>query len=541
MSRRFSDLENEAFVDELIKQLTQTYGAAREEIMAKLGRAGLAQLEENRRTSALLRQIREIVDQLDAAAGKFATDGIERAYRAGQNIAGEVLDELGVTERPDWDARIHTDAVNVIARQMAADALEKNGTVYSNVARALRTTKQNVIAEQQINEQIAQGILQGETRRQTSRRISQQLIDELGEGKLVTAGSRQFRPEDYAELLARTRTREAVTNGIINSAGQVGIDLFQVSVHDNPCPACLPYQGRVFSRSGTHGEFPPLTTQPPFHPRCKHVLVPVTENHLKRRGQYDALVALSKDPQINVAGAADYNEALTGEAPTPARGSGPNVSKVMSYPKKSRIEPVAKRTLAAIDNVHSDGKLPVTDLDGDTPLTRGNGEFEVLRGGKINIRVNPLGETKHMTLAHEIGHFLDYSGTEPAGAFASAKNPAFAPLMKALSDTRAVKRLEKMAYGAGVIKISGPSGPILASVDQNYVEYLLSPHEQFARAYAQYIATRSGDQVMLGELAKRRGGRRPGVLWYPFQWSDNDFAPVAEAMDALFKEMGWIS
>lgn len=542
MSRRFEDIENEEFVDELIKGLTEVYSSARTDIMAQLSKAGLAQLDENRRASSLLRQVRAVVDRLDAAAGDFAANGIARGYKAGQNIAGEVLSELGVDEQPDWDARIHTDAVDVIAKQMAIDALEKNGTITANVSRALRSTKQSTLAERQINEQIAAGLIQGETRKLTSKRIAQKLIEELGEGKLMTAGARQFKPEEYAELLARTRTREAVTEGILISAGQVGIDLFQVSVHDNPCARCLPYQGRIFSRSGTHPDFPPMgETKPPFHPRCKHVMVPVLEEVLRSRGQYDSLVALSKDPQLNVAGSRDYAEALGLPPPAPIAGKGPRVSAALKYPKRSSIEPVAKRTLQAIDSVHSDGKLPAIALDGDTDLGRTNGMFTAWRNGQVeSIQVHPNGETKHLTLAHEIGHFLDFSGVEPTAQWSSSTNPAFKPLMDAIAKTKAITRLAKMEAGPDVIKVTRKGVRVPVAVSKPFVRYLLEPHEQFARAYAQYVATRSGDEVMLGELAKRRGKRTENVVWYPFQWSDNDFEPVVKAMDALFQELGWI-
>ena len=302
---RPSDIENEALVEELTKSLVTVYGGAKDDLMKLLAKSSLSEFKEAR-VKSLLKQVRGIVEKLDVASAQYAANSIPKAYKAGQKIAGTSLLDIGVKSVPDWSARIHTAAVDVIAQQMALDALEKNGTVYNNIARALQRTKQTVLTEEQINRQIAQGVIQGETRRITSKRISDQLVQELGEGKLLTAGSKQFAPEDYAELLARTRTREAVTNGIINSAQQVGIDLFQVSVHDNPCPVCQAFQGRVYSISGENEHFPKLERKPPFHPRCKHVMVPVTEKHLKRLGQFDAAKKLSNDPNAEIVDNASY-------------------------------------------------------------------------------------------------------------------------------------------------------------------------------------------------------------------------------------------
>lgn len=304
MPGRLQDIENEPFVEELVKSLVDVYGTAKQEIMTLLAKSSLTGFQQAR-LNALLKQVRTVVEKLDVAAAQFGATGIPKAYRAGQNIAAQALRDIDVKDTPRWDARIHTSAVDVIAQQMAIDALEKNGTIYSNVARALQKTKQQALTETQINQQIAAGIIQGETRVQTSRKIADAITEQLGEGKLIMAGKRLFTPEEYAELLARTRTREAVTEGIINSSAQVGMDLFQVSVHDNPCPVCRQYQGRIFSLSGENENFPKLATKPPFHPRCKHVVVPVTENHLKRKGLFDAARALN-DPSVEIPDHAAY-------------------------------------------------------------------------------------------------------------------------------------------------------------------------------------------------------------------------------------------
>ncbi len=69
-----------------------------------------------------------------------------------------------------------------------------------------------------------------------------------------------------------------------------------------------------------------------------------------------------------------------------------------------------------------------------------------------------------------------------------------------------------------------------------YLDYLLSPEELFARAYAQYIASRSEDPEMLEELDRRREEHEGG---YPQQWPDAEFAPIAGAFDAMFGGLGW--
>jgi hypothetical protein len=58
--------------------------------------------------------------------------------------------------------------------------------------------------------------------------------------------------------------------------------------------------------------------------------------------------------------------------------------------------------------------------------------------------------------------------------------------------------------------------------------------EFFARSYAQYIATRSGDTLLLGHL-NRWLARQTWIL----QWDHGDFAPIGETLDSLFAVLGW--
>lgn len=69
-------------------------------------------------------------------------------------------------------------------------------------------------------------------------------------------------------------------------------DLYKISSHGTTCALCAPYEGRVYSKSGTDPVFPPLAaafgkidpagaddlanTWLNIHPNCLHVLMPWT-------------------------------------------------------------------------------------------------------------------------------------------------------------------------------------------------------------------------------------------------------------------------
>lgn len=107
-------------------------------------------------------------------------------------------------------------------------------------------------------------------------------ISDIAGGRLLRVGGRNYDPRAYAQLVARTTTREARTQGFLARAADEGIDLVTVSEHaggDND-PVCVPYQGVTFSISGRTPGYPKLEDEPPFHPNCRHVLTPAENNSL---------------------------------------------------------------------------------------------------------------------------------------------------------------------------------------------------------------------------------------------------------------------
>lgn len=70
-----------------------------------------------------------------------------------------------------------------------------------------------------------------------------------------------------------------------------------------------------------------------------------------------------------------------------------------------------------------------------------------------------------------------------------------------------------------------------------HASYLLKKKEVFSRSYAQWIAIRSGNNSQLRRELRRMQAQTRHV---PIQWSDSDFAPISEAMENVFRELGWL-
>jgi hypothetical protein len=84
----------------------------------------------------------------------------------------------------------------------------------------------------------------------------------------------------YAELVARTRTREAQVQARHERLGELGIDLVSIvgRISNSFCTAFL---GQVFSLSGTSAKYPAYASLPgggpPFHPNCSKSTRPYVE------------------------------------------------------------------------------------------------------------------------------------------------------------------------------------------------------------------------------------------------------------------------
>jgi hypothetical protein len=124
------------------------------------------------------------------------------------------------------------------------------------------------------------------------------------------------------------------------------------------------------------------------------------------------------------------------------------------------------------------------------------------------------------TFAHEFGHFLDHSGIGTVADSFATTTGADRALMDgwrtALEDSAAVRRLRGMPR-------------------TGRTSYLLDERELWARSYAQWISTRSGNQTMIREIASRNAGSIPS------QWEAADFEPIADAMDRLFDQLGLLA
>jgi hypothetical protein len=197
------------------------------------------------------------------------------------------------------------------------------------------------------------------------------------------------------------------------------------------------------------------------------------------------------------------------------------LSAVIRLPDES-VGPPADQlpaVITAVDAVHvipdTAPALPVA-LDAQLLVP---GRYRVAADGTGTLTLHPACARPGITLLHEIGHYLDHA-VFGDGARWGSTGERFNAWRNGVASSGAVERLRAF--------VVSPPVPELARA----YSYLLLQEELWARSYAQWVAVRSGHDTLLDEL-----GSSLSALSYPEQWGFEDFAPIADEIDAFFEEM----
>lgn len=221
----------------------------------------------------------------------------------------------------------------------------------------------------------------------------------------------------------------------------------------------------------------------------------------------------------------------------------------MSIPKSIR-EPVMQ-ALIEIEKLHTVPEDIVPVLVKSTVARGAHGSYSY-RGGPMNEHptsiaikpaaksLNPANAHPALTFAHEFGHYLDsqaelgVEGKHQGGpgrsraTYRSNKTPEMDNFFAVVENSPSYK---------GMVELG--ANPTSSERTQGYPKrsrLYQSKTETFARAYAQWVATKSGNTVLRADLDGIRD--RADDLTASSQWSDEEFAPISAALDEIFRSKG---
>lgn len=230
-------------------------------------RKGVSEFSRQR-ARALLKQSTEILERLDNQAAQWIAQNVPKSYLRGIRVAELGFGEIGVAGRSAVQPLIHQEAIQVLVNDLQADLVETTVRLERGFRKLVTRTQLEAIKDRAITKSVAKGIVKGSARRKVSREIRENILSEFLE-KGITINGRTYDAGKYAELVARTKTREAQSAGTVNRVIDSGHDLVMVTAHGAK-DGCGPFEGKVFSVSGTSDVYPALSSLPnggpPFHP-----------------------------------------------------------------------------------------------------------------------------------------------------------------------------------------------------------------------------------------------------------------------------------
>jgi Phage minor capsid protein 2 len=139
-----------------------------------------------------------------------------------------------------------------------------------------------------VNQTVGKVLAGVQTPREALREVAGKLA-EKGIPALIDKAGKQWSTEAYMNMVMRSMSNRIANDMQDARMAEYGVDLIEVSSHMGARPKCAPYQGRIFSLSGTSDKYPSFSTtsygQPDglFGINCRHVKYPFIPGITKQR------------------------------------------------------------------------------------------------------------------------------------------------------------------------------------------------------------------------------------------------------------------
>jgi len=304
--------------DRLVRELVRLYGDAHQRTLERLA-AALRQGRSPVFYRAWLRELQQILAELRTGTHRWALGeagqpgAVDAAWRAGAESSVASFAAAGRQLDTATFAVVNRDAVTVTARNLTEGldaALQVTGTRvqgWLGAAQLLATAGTGgrvPLIGRRVQDELRRAGLEATARKLTEgltvRDMRRVLLDDLVQRGITVVqdqAGRNWSLPAYSEMVARTTTREAYTQGTIQVVERAGHDLVRASTHWPTCPMCAPRQGRVYSLSGRTPGWPALAAvgPTPWHPNCGHSLAPFVPD-LTDSADLERLQELSNRP-----------------------------------------------------------------------------------------------------------------------------------------------------------------------------------------------------------------------------------------------------
>lgn len=276
-----------------LKKLIEIYLRAETAIINEIGRLRSSGLADYSAVAALER-VQAILRQMENDSWEWAPKAIEKMFYVrvpeARRIEGETPEKhlRGYLNASTLTGEQHA-IVDQLVSSLMGEITDATITAYATVQSALIGRVEPDVYRRIGLEQVALQQAQGRGTYKVLPEFVQALRRE-GITAFVDKAGRNWSLHTYCAMVSRTTSRQAEVLAVLTADPEQ--DLYRISSHGTTCAICAPYEGRVYSKSGTNPDYPPLAAafgkQDPagpdilantwlnIHPGCLHSILPYT-------------------------------------------------------------------------------------------------------------------------------------------------------------------------------------------------------------------------------------------------------------------------
>ena len=286
---------NRAPNEKELEKLISIYLKAETAIINEIGRLRSQGMVDYHAVAALER-VQAILRKMENDAWEYVPKMIEKQFYV---RVPEARKALKIPETVEKHAAGYANATGLTGEQMdIVQRLTQNlmGEITDAAMTAMSTIQSAILGRIEPDVYRRVGLEQVAAMQATGRGVKAvvpgfvEALRREGVTAFVDKAGRNWSLHTYCSMVTRTTSRQAEIAAVLSA--DPDHDLYKISSHGTTCAICAPYEGRVYSRSGTNSDFPPLSdafgkvdpvgpdnlanTWLNIHPNCLHVLIPWT-------------------------------------------------------------------------------------------------------------------------------------------------------------------------------------------------------------------------------------------------------------------------
>lgn len=242
-----------------LEKLIALFLRAETDIINEIGRLRSLGLVDYHAVAALER-VQAILRKLESDSWEYVPQMIEKQFYVRVPEARKILEPVKKHLAGYQNAAILTGeqhaVIDKLVMNLMGEIIEASQTVTQTLENALLGRVENDIYRRTGLETVAQMQAAGRGAYKMVPGFVEQLRRE-GVTAFVDKAGRKWSLHTYGSMVCRTTSRQAEVLAVLTA--DPGQDLYKISSHGTTCAICAPYEGRVYSKSGTDPDFPPLT------------------------------------------------------------------------------------------------------------------------------------------------------------------------------------------------------------------------------------------------------------------------------------------